>query len=165
MSDTNRLATLLSIEDSHAKLQTDNFALNQRIAELEGELRDYEIASDEYEATRVLNVVLKKENERLENGECLVKLHNALLLEGEKTKALLRQTEELKAENERLRVVIDRLEKDYKPAFVDAERWRETMLEWGDGVVNGFGDFWNRISAQMTREEQQAAIDAAKNCD
>ena len=71
----------------------------------------------------------------------------------------------IREEVERLRVVIDRLEKDYKPAFVDAERWRETMLEWGDGVVNGFGDFWNRISAQMTREEQQAAIDAAKNCD
>jgi len=43
------------------------------------------------------------EIERLKNGEFLVKLHNALLLEGEKTKALLRQTEEQRAEIERLR--------------------------------------------------------------
>ena len=54
------------------------------------------------------HAALKAENERLENGECLVKLHNALLAEGEKAKALLQQTEELEAENERLRLLLNR---------------------------------------------------------
>jgi hypothetical protein len=82
MSDTKRLHTLLTVEESHAKLQGDNFVLNQRIAELEDSIeinkRSYAGLYNDYleQMNNVLSLemdlaAMKAENERLRN---LIKL-------------------------------------------------------------------------------------------